>query len=552
MSNKPDVSKAIYTEQVKLLYAALPLSIIATLLNSIILVFVLWSVLDHGHLLAWQVVMVAVILARTILYISSRYYFDEAKAPFWDKFFLLGAIATALLWAGAIIFLFPEAIEYQVFVAFVIAGMSAGAVTSLSYLRTPVFFYLPIMNIPLAAAFLLEGTTITVAMGAMVIIFVIMVMSVSNRLYKNNRQNIAMRFEALYMENALRESENKYKLIFESVPLGIAHYDYDGHIMDYNEVFSRLADKSGQQLQQWNLIKDSEEDKFREAVIESFSKHNTQYEGTAAAIGGKEEISIKAFLAALNIENDEVREGVAIIEDITEARRVERLKGEFISSVSHELRTPLTSIMAVLGLIKGEQVGEVSDEMKRMLEIAERNSQSLLSLINDILDVSQLKVGEINFDMQNISVMTVVKQIVESIQPYAIHEDVVLRIDRVINDECFYIDEGRFAQVLSNLISNALKFSPKGAEVVVNADVRDKSVRIAVSDMGPGIPDEFHSVMFDRFTQYDSSDTRAVSGSGLGLSISFQLTRQMHGELGFETEPGVGSTFYVDFPLSEC
>jgi len=547
--DRHQVSQKVHAEQVGLLYLALPTSTISNILIPIVLVFVEWSIFEHSYLIVWFVMIVLVQLMRAALYISYRRMYERIDLARWSFLFLLGSTATALVWASNIIFIFPEKIEYQVFLAFVVAGMSAGAVTLLSPLRSPVMSFLAILLIPLAIRLFMQGGSIGIAMGIMVTIYLVLTLNTANRMFKNTKQNIEMKYEVLNMDAALTESENKYHHIFESVPLGIAYYNNEGMILDYNSGYRNLTGMSDNELRKWNLLKDGGDSDFHSKVAASLGKHVVQYEGLATVIGGDEKVNIRAFLTAIEFDREDLNEGVAIIQDITEDKQVEKAKQEFISTISHELRTPLTSIQAVLGLIDGGQVGEVSETMKPMIDTANRNSKRLAALINDILDMGKMESGGIPIYLVNAQVKPLLEEVLLVMQPYASQSDVTLEFLCEIDDVSINVDEKRFSQIMCNLLSNAAKFSPAGSVVVVGVVIVNDKVRIDVTDHGPGIPEEFHDKIFERFTQYDTSNTRSVGGSGLGLSISQRLVKQMNGEIGFTTGIDKGTTFFVEFPL---
>jgi PAS domain S-box-containing protein len=233
--------------------------------------------------------------------------------------------------------------------------------------------------------------------------------------------------------------------------------------------------------------------------------------------------------------------------DITATKEIERLKNEFISTVSHELRTPLTAIIGSLSLIKEMGTGLDADSAN-FLDMACQNSDRLAALINDVLDLEKIESGQMTMDLRPLQLRTVLQQAVRINQPYA---DIHKARLRLLPGPEFTVaaDSDRLMQVLTNLISNAAKFSPEGGEVEVSAEQRGAVVRVGVRDHGPGIPDSFRNVIFQRFERADNSDTRKKGGTGLGLSICKALVERMNGEIGFETAAGEGSTFYFELPL---
>lgn len=236
------------------------------------------------------------------------------------------------------------------------------------------------------------------------------------------------------------------------------------------------------------------------------------------------------------------------ISDISARKQLERLKDEFVSTVSHELRTPLTSITGALGLINGGALGVVPDAMKDMLAIAEGNSRRLRQLIDDLLDMDKLIAGKMPFNLQPIKLNELLSECDASHQGFARQLNVNL-LHSEGPEQFVLADTLRLQQVLSNLLSNALKFSPAHATVQLYSETADDRVRILVSDQGPGIPAEFSARIFEKFSQVDSSDRRQKGGTGLGLAISKELIERMGGSIGFVSDQEKGSVFWVELPL---
>lgn len=235
--------------------------------------------------------------------------------------------------------------------------------------------------------------------------------------------------------------------------------------------------------------------------------------------------------------------------DISERKRVEQLKSEFLATVSHELRTPLTSISGALGLVRSGALGALPEKMLPLLDIASRNSQLLTRLINDLLDMEKLAAGKMRFDLQTQALMPLVEQAIESARPYAQQYGVTLLLAQRADAARVRVDGGRLQQVLGNYLSNAAKFSPQGAQVDVAVRMAGEMARVEVIDHGPGIAEEFKQRIFEKFSQADASNTRQKGGTGLGLAISRELIERMHGRVGFESQEGHGSLFYFELPL---
>lgn len=241
---------------------------------------------------------------------------------------------------------------------------------------------------------------------------------------------------------------------------------------------------------------------------------------------------------------------IALMRDITERKRTETIKNEFISTVSHELRTPLTSISGALGLISGGVFGSYPERMKQMIDVANKNCQRLTFLINDLLDMEKLTAGKMTFRPETIAIRELLQQAMEANQTFGSERGVSLQLAKQIPDINISVDTQRFMQVLSNLLSNAIKYSPENDVVNIEAEKRGHKLRIIVIDHGVGIPHEFRDRIFQKFAQADSSDTRQNGGTGLGLAITRELVERMGGTIGFESIPGQATRFYVDLPVS--
>jgi len=220
--------------------------------------------------------------------------------------------------------------------------------------------------------------------------------------------------------------------------------------------------------------------------------------------------------------------------------------------VSHELRTPLTSIAGSLGLITGGALGPVPPLLDNMLRIASQNSKRLSQLINDLLDMDKLIAGKMSFHLAEHALPDLLQEAAQAMQGYA--EQHQVRVEVLVDTEAgaavVQVDPLRLQQVLSNYLSNAVKFSPPGRTVQLRLATRQGRAVVSVKDEGPGIPDEFRAQLFTKFSQADSSDRRQKGGTGLGLAITKELVERMGGTVGFESTPGLGATFWFELPLA--
>jgi PAS domain S-box-containing protein len=242
----------------------------------------------------------------------------------------------------------------------------------------------------------------------------------------------------------------------------------------------------------------------------------------------------------------------ASIRDISERRRVEKLKAEFVSTVSHELRTPLTSIAGSLGLLVGGAAGALPERAGRLLGIAHNNCQRLVRLINDILDIEKIESGQMEFDLQPLDLGDLAQRAVDGMGGLGGQMNVTFALDVAPGLAKVRGDADRLAQVAANLLSNAAKFSPAGGVVEVKVEAsRPDVLRFSVRDHGPGVPEAFRDRIFSKFAQADASDTRQKGGTGLGLAISREIVQRHGGRLWFESEPGQGATFQFELSTIE-
>jgi PAS domain S-box-containing protein len=355
-------------------------------------------------------------------------------------------------------------------------------------------------------------------------------------------------------EAEARLSEERFRRAFDDAPIGMSLVDTAGRWLRVNRAFCQLLGYSSAEL----LATD----------IQSVTHPDDRASGEAIisrALAGTDPPSRiekryvhrdgDVVFTELNVSLVRDATGkplyfISQIEDVTGRREVERMKSEFISTVSHELRTPLTSIRGALGLIDAGVLGELPREAQAMVAIAHQNSERLVRIINDILDVDKIGSGKLAMQIESMPVAEFLEKAAAFHQPYGAKHEVRFVVEAPSVCANVLADPHRLMQVIANLLSNAAKFSPPGAEVRVRAVQHGARVRIEVQDRGTGIPEAFRAHVFEKFAQADSSTSRRFAGTGLGLSITRGLLKAMHGTIDFETATGRGTTFYFELPCA--
>jgi PAS domain S-box-containing protein len=356
---------------------------------------------------------------------------------------------------------------------------------------------------------------------------------------------------------ALRESEARYRDLFENATDMIWSVDARGRFLYVNrawlEAFGYEADEVAG-LSLWELAPPEAEagDDVSAASADAQALFTRVFAGEDVGV-------VQAALRRKNGQAIEVEgtmtvkfeDGLPVLtrgifRDVTARREIERMKDEFLSVVSHELRTPLTSIRGSLSLLANGKLGAFPDRAQRMLEIAASSSDRLVRLINDMLDIERLSSGHMELEKQPTDAAELMRQAADAMRGLAEKAQVSLVVEAA--PVPLWVDPDRMAQVLTNLISNAVKFSPAGGTVRLGATQVGDGARLWVSDAGRGIPEDKLEAVFGRFQQVDSSDARDKGGTGLGLAICRTIVEQHGGRIWAESAPGRGATFHFTLP----
>ncbi|MBY5939089.1 ATP-binding protein [Marinobacter nauticus] len=349
-----------------------------------------------------------------------------------------------------------------------------------------------------------------------------------------------------------RKMQRRFWGLFDLAPFGIALYDaIDGELLQANPSFTRILGSKGVALSYFDAIYDSSgKPKNSQHGVSSTLATHFRFSGLEGFFPIRNNAFIPIMLHGFRLDL-QGKESVIwiIVEDISQRKEAERLKSEFISTVSHELRTPLTSISGALSLLTTNAVGELSGKAQQLLKIAQRNSDQLGFLINDLLDIEKLIAGKMDFNVIEFPVSEAITESLENIQNYATEKNITLNAQE-LSTTTVKADKQRLAQALNNILSNAIKFSPVNGQIRIWTKLHGQGLRIYVQDEGPGIAPEFRERMFQKFSQADSSDRRSKGGTGLGLAITKELMARMEGDVDFTSEAGQGATFWLEVPAA--
>jgi PAS domain S-box-containing protein len=355
-------------------------------------------------------------------------------------------------------------------------------------------------------------------------------------------------------ERELLEYSNRLDLATRAGGIGIWDYDLESGRLQWDsqmfEIYGIEPEQFPEAYIAWQTALHPEDREEANQAIDLAISGEQEFDTEFRIIRPDGSIhTIKAAAIVLRGWHNKPVRMIGVNWDITRQKEIENMKNEFISTVSHELRTPLTSIQGSLELVSSGVLGQIPEEAKPLLDIAVNNSARLVRLINDILDIEKIESGKMEFLLKPVEVMALVKQVVAANQAYAKEFQVTLTIVSDIDEVFVQADTDRLVQVLTNLLSNAAKFSPKGGTVELAVRCVENNVRISVTDHGTGIASSFKDKIFSKFSQADSSSRRQKGGTGLGLSICKALIEKMNGQIDYYSDPDIETCFYVDLPL---
>jgi PAS domain S-box-containing protein len=570
-----DPTRRIFADRVAHLYRQSIPGILLTLFVGAIISVELWVPTYRDLTIMWWLITIAITAARYALYRAYMQRTDEDEEK-WLRWMAIGALAAGVNWGIAGAVFFPShADDQQVFLAFILAGLISGGIAVFASVWWTYALYAAGVMLPFTYVLATFGNRLFAELAMLVPVFYAANIVVAYRLdrvffsgfkaredyrgiaHEQELMNVQIEEQLQELLNARREVEasgRKLTLFAERAPIAVLEFDANATVLEMNPASENLFGYALGELIGRNglqMLFPADEFGVNQSWWHDFvsdRKPATLNRLRCVRRDGLEIMCEFTFTPLVNDEGD-VISIIAQGRDITLQLEAERLKKEFTSTLSHELRTPLTSIIGSLQLINTGVVGDVEKDVTELTLIAERNGQRLLDLINDLLDIEKIESGKFNLSPEIVSLDSVLRDTLVLNKGFADRYAVRLALGENLAPVRVEADPKRLVQVVTNLLSNAAKFSPEGGTVDVTLKLDGARVRVGVHDRGSGIPDTFRSRIFSRFAQADSTATRQKGGTGLGLAICKRLIEMMRGSIGFEDRPGGGTTFYFELPV---
>ncbi len=349
---------------------------------------------------------------------------------------------------------------------------------------------------------------------------------------------------------ALRQQEEQLRLITNALPVLIGYIDREQCYQFNNQAYEdwlglSLVSLRGKHLREvWGA---ESYDRMQLPVQKVLAGEVTTYENEMVGPDGQGRSLNITYIPDFDAAGT-VQGFFALTSDISDRKAIERMKDEFISVVSHELRTPLTSMHSALKILSTGRLGVLSQDGQQMLEIADENTERLVRLVNNVLDLQRIESGDVTMEMQQCDAANLIIHAIEAMQPMAQQQGVTLESQP--SETPIWADADYILQTLTNLLSNAIKFSTVGQTVTITVEKQGQQTLFQICDQGPGIPEDNLDSIFERFQQVDSSDSRRKGGTGLGLTICREIIEQHGGSIWVESQIGQGSTFAFTVPSS--
>jgi PAS domain S-box-containing protein len=568
--------RLVLADRVDQLYGQMWVGLLATFAIGAIATFEFWDQrLRELVLFWWGLVLLVTSSSAGLLYAYRRSATHAEDPAQWLRWLGIAALALGACWGFAGAVFFPSHTdEQQVFLAFLLAGMMAGGIPVYAASWAIYAVYAAGIVVPFTYVLATFGNRLFIEIALLVPMFYAVNVAVAYRLtqvfhsayrlrhaYGKLTEDYSVLNQRLErqlgeLEEARRQVEasgRKLALFAERAPIAVLELDNEGRVTDVNpgaELLFGYADAElvGTKVQEHLVLPE---------LRAEFARQWAQLVATREPVAGlkirsprRDGLQVVCEWTVTPLVNPEgtVISVIAQGQDVTRQLEAERMKKEFTSTLSHELRTPLTSIIGSLQLINSGVLGDLDNDVAELTAVAERNGTRLLDLINDLLDIEKIESGKLTLVPEVFKLGELVRESLILNKGFAERFKVRFELMGAPPDRAVHADRKRLQQVMTNLLSNAAKFSPEGGVVEVTLEESGPNLRVGVHDRGPGIPEAFRNRIFGRFAQADSTTARQKGGTGLGLAISKRLVEMMQGRIGFEPREGGGTTFWFELP----
>lgn len=587
LSIDPKISEAVFAEQVQLLYRQLPVALAGLLVVTSCIAFILMDSIPVALLAGWYLSLVILVLMRAIVLVRFRRTQDRSYKQ-WAKLHIIGSFASGLGIGFAAYLAIPAGIEHQSFVLLLIAGLAAGSMSTNGALPMAFLASLLPMTIPPGLLFLIQDDSFHITGGGLILLFTLLMVSAC-RNYAHNLENaLQLQFAGKTLNADLDEEINQRKqaeheLHAKTHDLNERAKELEGYIerrrAEENELCHyrlHLEELVEERTAELKAAKEAAEKTNQENIeilarkakmAESLEQRNQEIR-TKEQIQHELEVNKQQLEGLIEWRTKELSEANELLtqevlgrkQAQASAERANQAKSEFLANMSHELRTPMHAILSFADMGKENIDTADREKLYRYFSRVSESGERLLTLLNDLLDLSKLEAGSVDLDLEERDLKAVVETAVTEFSGLLQEKSLKLEIAPPDVDTLCCFDSNKLLQVMRNLLSNAIKFTPEEKKIGISfalaalpmgrrSSDSDEvpAIAVTITDQGVGIPDEELDEVFDKFVQ--SSKTKTGSGgTGLGLSISREIIERHGGAIWAENRPGGGAAFTFIIP----
>lgn len=576
MNEKIRPSQQSRQERLNLLFDSLVSNQVLILSAGLVLSFAMANHKSLFTLLTWCTILVISVIYRLFLkrQFDRHTPIEPEHLSHWENRYLFGVLLSALVWGSAGWMLFVhESMVHQTMLELTLAVICIVALRVLSPMKRGLLLFLPIVVIPITIHILHSDSPIGGPMALLVLLYMVVSFVSGLKFNKHFNENQQLRFEAIEREKQLQESEEKYRLLYEKSedPMLIIA---EGKLVMVNQATVDLFGYNNEQemltINPFFLTPEMQRDGLTSYEMALKTKAIVEQQGycrfewlykkkdqhvypaditlTAIPFAGKKAI----FCVLRDISASKQTEQDLIIAQ-QKAESASLAKSVFLANMSHEIRTPMNGILGTLDLMLQNPLPPDQQERAKIIQ---KSADSLMSIINDILDISKIEAGKLQLDTQVFKLADLLADFAETIQPNINAKNLSFQYElEPLEGQSYLGDVGRIRQILNNLVGNAIKFTEKGFVFVdvqmIRENAQEALLKFNVKDTGIGIAEDVQKNLFNRFTQGDDSTTRKYGGTGLGLSICQQLAELMGGEVGVNSKRNQGSHFWFTVNLEK-